>query len=566
MFKLSPLVALVLVLAACTSGGEETTTTKIVGTSSTTTLPQATTTSSPPDGFGGEAVVGIPFGLETLNPFQAGGIDGVRLVGNALWATVYDIDPDTWERIPDNVSALPSTANGGIEINEDGSMTVQYQVPRTATWSDGRPISGADIAFTAEAMSDLAFSGNVAVHPIMKTVVSTDSVEQVAWITFSAPNLVFEDALWIILPSHALEGVDLETGTDGSDWPSGGPFIVEEFTPGGPISLSRNTNYWKTDDSGRQLPYLDIVVFSPDRDVEGASFVAREVDMALVSAALETLALVEGESSNGAVLLKVATPVLEHLTFNFLEPRVVVNEGSMNDEVTFRQAVLRTLDPAIFDRPEAAWTGALPGVLTALDGSAWSTSAHDPAAAKDAITALENLLPVSVLTTTGNASLRIEIGTAMVDSFATMGVDLETSFIDSVEFFGEVLGEGAYDIGMWAWVNDGGYAEVLALMESLNPASVTGGFNGWGVGSSESDATARYSELVVAARSAADPDEFAAIVAEAEAILASELPLIPLFHRASYAAVWADRILNVVHNGTSSGLTWNVEAWQRAGE
>jgi ABC-type oligopeptide transport system substrate-binding subunit len=56
------------------------------------------------------------------------------------------------------------------------------------------------------------------------------------------------------------------------------------------------------------------------------------------------------------------------------------------------------------------------------------------------------------------------------------------------------------------------------------------------------------------------------IIAEAEAILAAELPLVPLFHRASYAAVWADGILSVVHNGTSSGLTWNVEAWQRAGE
>jgi ABC-type transport system substrate-binding protein len=448
MLKLASLVAFALVLAACTSAAEETTTTVAV-TSSTTTLPQATTTTSPPDGFGGEAVVGIPFGLNTLNPFQAGGLDGARLVGNALWATVYDMDPDAWERIPDNVSALPSTANGGIEINDDGSMTVQYQVPRTATWSDGRPISGADLAFTAEAMRDLAFAGNLAVDPIMKTVVSTDSVEQVAWITFSGPNLAFEDALWIILPSHALEGVDLERDTDGSDWPSGGPFMVEDFVAGEPISLVRNPNYWKT-------------------------------------------------TSNGAEMLKVATPVLEHLTFNFLEARDAANEISMNDEVTFRQAVPRSLDPAIFARPETVWTGSLPGVLTPLDGSAWATSAYDPTAASDAIIALENPLPTAVLTTTVNASLRTEIGMDMVKAFDSIGVDLETSFIDSVEFFGEVLGGGTYDIGMWAWVNDGGYGGVVNLMERLDPASTPDGFNGWGSGSAASEATIRYSELVVA--------------------------------------------------------------------
>ena len=137
---------------------------------------------------------------------------------------------------------------------------------------------------------------------------------------------------------------------------------------------------------------------------------------------------------------------------------------------------------------------------------------------------------------------------------------------DSLEFFGEVLGIGTYDLGMWAWANDGGYGSVIDLMELLDPASDTGGFNEWGVGLSASEASARYSELVVAARSTADAAAFAAIVSEAEAIIASELPLIPLFNRASHAAVWSDRISNVEHNGTSSDLTWNVEGWQRLGE
>lgn len=564
MFKTATLVALALVVAACTSGGDDTTTTSVT-TSSTTTLPQATTTTEPPDGFGGQAVVGLPFGVATLNPFQAGGSPEVRLVGNAVWATVYDIDPITWDRIPDNVTSLPSRMEGAIEINEDGSMTVQYQISRTATWSDGLPISGADLAFTAEAMRDLAFAGNTAVDPIMKTVLSTDSVEQVAWITFSEPNLLFEDALWIILPSHVLGGVNLETGTDGSEWPSGGPFMVEDFVPGGITSLVRNPNYWRTDDSGRQLPHLDRLVFIPTGD-EMEGFLAGTVDATVVPAVPEMLGAIEAISADGAELLKVATPILEHLTFNFVPARKMANASSMNDDVTFRAAVPRSLDPAIFDRPEVAWTGAWPGVLTALDGSRWADYRYDPDSASAAIVALENPDPVSVLTTTDNGSLRVEIGSAMRQSFEAMGVRLETSFIDSLEFFGEVLGVGTYDMGMWAWENDGGYSDIVALMESLDPTGDTVGFSGWGIGGSASDASVRYSELVIAARSTLNADEFAAIVAEAEAILASEIPLIPLFHRASYAAVWVNRIVNVEHNGSSSVLTWNVETWQRVGE
>jgi ABC-type transport system substrate-binding protein len=224
------------------------------------------------------------------------------------------------------------------------------------------------------------------------------------------------------------------------------------------------------------------------------------------------------------------------------------------------------LDPATFDRPDTAWSGSWPGVLTPTDGSAWGPYGYDPAAALDAVISLENLVPVSVLTTTGNGNLRIEVASDMRPSFEDMSVRLETTFIDSLEFFGEVLGIGTYDLGMWAWVNDGGYGSVIRLMEALDPVSDTGGFNGWGIGSSASEASARYSELVVAARSTVDTAEFAAIVSEAEAILASELPLLPLFNRASHAAVWADRISNVEHNGSSSDLTWNVEVWQRVGE
>lgn len=69
-----------------------------------------------------------------------------------MWATVYDLDPETWDKIPDNVTSLPTQSSGAIVDNGDGTATVQYQIVPRATWSDGMPMTGADLAFTAEAM------------------------------------------------------------------------------------------------------------------------------------------------------------------------------------------------------------------------------------------------------------------------------------------------------------------------------------------------------------------------------------------------------------------------------
>jgi peptide/nickel transport system substrate-binding protein len=236
------IVAIGIVIAACTPSDDGGGTTGVGDQGgqegASTTVAVSTSSTLPPDGFGGELVVGVDtFDITTLNPFAPDAF-GSRIVGNAIWATVYDIDPETWERVPDAVTALPS-ASRGIEVADDGAMTVRYEVRQGAAWSDGTPITGDDIAFTAEAMRDMALAGEGGVDPVMATVIATDSVEQVGYITFSDPTLAFEDALWIILPRQALEGVDLVDGTDGSDWPSGGPFVVDTFDPGPEVRLVR---------------------------------------------------------------------------------------------------------------------------------------------------------------------------------------------------------------------------------------------------------------------------------------------------------------------------------------
>jgi peptide/nickel transport system substrate-binding protein len=171
------------------------------------------------------------------------------------------------------------------------------------------------------------------------------------------------------------------------------------------------------------------------------------------------------------------------------------------------------------------------------------------------------------LATTGNGDYRIAVGDALVGSFERIGVDLDTSYLDSLIFFGETIGHGDFDIGMWAWVSDGGYANQLSLMELLNPASDAADvdFGDWGSGDSGGVGPETFSDLVAEARTTIDAQRFSEIVRMAENILADDLPLIPLFLRSSIAAVWPDSVAGVVHNGSLSEITWNVEMWQAPG-
>ena len=73
--------------------------------------------------------------------------------------------------------------------------------------------------------------------------------------------------------------------------------------------------------------------------------------------------------------------------------------------------------------------------------------------------------------------------------------------------------------------------------------------------------TARYAAILDEMAATADHDEFAALAAEAEQILADQVVIIPLVARTDVGAVWADEIGGFVHSPWL--FTWNVEDWHR---
>ncbi len=547
------LTAMVVVSASLATGCSPSSDDAPATTSSTLPTVVTTTTTVPPVP---SVAIGVRDADFDLNPLSSNPSDSQRIVGNAVWATVYDIDPLTWERIPDTVLGLPSQTSGGIELNDDGSMTVRYQVHPDARWSDGQPITGADLTFTAETMRDLALVAHGSVDPVMAGVIEVRSVENVAWITFDHQGLAFEDALWVILPQHALGDVDIAT-SDGLDWPSGGPFIPVEGS-GGSV-MTANPFYWKVDAEGRELPLIEQVFFVPYGKDPAGSFDAGDVDVV----ELDTGGSVDDWIvPDGSEVQRVPSPVLEHLTFNLATSRYEANPDSVNDLDAFRRAVAHTIDAeTLADQPGVYVDALHPGVLVPRNGSAFDVFMASPAAARDALAELENPNPSAVLSTTGNDDLRIAVAGSLVDAFEASGMELDTALVDSVVYFGDLIPAGSFDIGMWAWINDGSFASTVALLELLDPAGSSAGYSGWGRGDAASENSLRFSELVGEAKAATSRTQFESLIGEAETILADDLPLIPLFHRASFAAVRSDWVSGVQHNATNARLTWNIEQW-----
>ncbi|MDJ0923429.1 MAG: ABC transporter substrate-binding protein [Acidimicrobiia bacterium] len=580
--------AVALLVAACddSPGAESSLTTSptttaapqpVTSAPTTTTLAETTTTPAPNlKPTGGEAVIGLTRDQEppTLNPFQPGGDKlVVAMIGQAYLTGVYDIDGVTLELVPEVVTELPSVDNGGVVINEDGSMTVQYTIREEARWADGTPISGDDFEFTLQTILDPNLPINKDVY---QDIVGYEAGRKSFRFTLVAPTVRYELLFGTILPKHDVEGSDFENDWNDSIWVSGGPFVFESWEKGQAIRLVRNENYWKIDEeSGLDLPFLDGLRFQFVEDNESlvARFKGRILDVVRPpNSAIPELHELEAE---GIVVEALSGTLWEHLNFQFGPGRFERNPASANENVDYRRAVAHAIDrQRIVD--ELVGEGAVPlqsfvgQYIPVAPEMTWEKYGYDVALAREYAIAAWTDLGVeqltTVFTTTSNVDERVRISELLAEMMAEVGIVYENQLEISQLFFDETLRAGTWDLGQWAWNGGPGFSGLLGVLNEFDPAAAPGvGFNYYRWGTEESSVvnefTERYSEILAALSSSIDPDVVEPLAREAEGILADQVVIIPLYARIDAAAVWADTIGGFKHNPTAATLTWNVEDW-----
>ena len=577
---ITTLIGVALVAAACTGSGSDTTTT-VPPTTATTTSTTAPTTSSIepalPDIYGGEAVIGLEEEPATLNPFLPGGdSSAVNLVGQAWSVGVQDIDGDTLDLIPEVVVELPTVANEGVVLNEDGTMTVSYEIRPDAQWADGEPITGADFQFTLETIMDPSLPINKSVY---KDIVDSEAGERTYTYTLNLPTLQYELLFDVLIPEHQVSGTDFEADWNDRTWVSGGPFAFEAWESGEAIRFTKNESYWKTDADDNPLPYLDAIEY---RFVGGgedavAAFGARELDVLQGPGdprVAEDLLVFEPD---GASVEAKNGPVWVHLNFQFGDGRLQRNPESLNAVTTFRQAVMHTVDrqrivDELFDGRVAPLDSYVEAYAPSISQGLWAQYPHDPAKARQLFAEAAEEAGAEnvgvVFSTNANNDARVLVGGLLAEMFAEVGIEFDNQAEDGILFFGDTVTNGAWDVGMWAWLGSSGLSGLVNFHDVLDPEGAPpngSNFYRWGTPDSSviDESTERFSEVLTAMRSTVDNEEIAALVNEAEAILADQAVFLPLYGQPVTAAIWTDELEGFILNPTVAGFTWNVEEWRR---
>jgi len=160
------------------------------------------------------------------------------------------------------------------KVSKDGRQ-ISFRLRSGVSFSDGSPFTAEDVAYTIQLLMDPALhsatgdafrsgTGNVETKIISPTQISIRFPAQV-----SGLDRLFDQVA--ILSQHSAR----------KEMSVLGPFMVADYKPGSSVLLKRNPNYWKTDEQGRKLPYLDSIRLDiqPNRDVEMLRFKRDEIDL-----------------------------------------------------------------------------------------------------------------------------------------------------------------------------------------------------------------------------------------------------------------------------------------------
>ena len=167
------------------------------------------------------------------------------------------------------------------ESSADG-LTHTFHLRPGLVWSDGTPLTSADVLFSLQAALDPAVSSVIAGNltaggaPIRATAPDASTIV-FAYAGPAGQGAGLLDVL-TILPKHKLEAA-LAAGTFARAWSPGtapaeivgsGPFVLREHVAGERIVLERNPHYWRKAADGQPLPNLDRVILEvvPDQNAE----------------------------------------------------------------------------------------------------------------------------------------------------------------------------------------------------------------------------------------------------------------------------------------------------------
>ncbi len=203
-----------------------------------------------------------------VNQTVAGVVNSVCIEGLARTDTDGNYQPVLAKRVP-------TVENGGAKLVEGNKkLEVTWELQPGLKWSNGQPLTSADIVFTWQTwMKDAKVVNRQGFQDMEKIDTLNELTAVVTYKSIYAPYATNFDAG--LLPKNLLEKEADISKTEYVRKPlCSGPFMITDFKAGDAITAERNPNYRK---AGK--PYLDRIIFRsvPSREVALAQLKAGEV-------------------------------------------------------------------------------------------------------------------------------------------------------------------------------------------------------------------------------------------------------------------------------------------------
>lgn len=562
-------------------------------------LNQTRTSAPPPQGqVSRERVVGTQGGSlsyrlatppKTFNYVMASDVDTLLLTLYLMGGRLAEFDHDS-QRYAAALAESWQWATTGDE------RTLDVTLRDGLRFSDGHALTADDVLFTLRAIYDERTGSPVFREAMMiggRPIEASAQDARHLRLRFPEPVAAPENYLsnLAVLPRHVLEA-DFNKGTfkdayaitsDPQQIVVAGAFVPESVRAGERFTLKRNPNYWKRDQAGTALPYLDGLVLEVVSDANNG--MARlSQGMLDVFDRIRPSDYASLRSSQGPVRAYDLGPglITDHLIFNLNlgqqngKPVVDPTKSAWFTDVRFRRAVSHAIDR------QSIATSTLQGLATPLYGfispgnRAWAATdlprtEYDLGRARSLLSEAGFQVRGSqdapelydgkgnrvqwTLIVPAESEPRVATAAVIQEDLARLGMKVQIATTETSQVTARLAQSYDYDVILFGTAvtepDPSGYTNFL---RSSSPT------HQW-YPKQEKPATqweARIDDLVAQQARERDPQRRAAVFHEVQQILAEQMPVVPLITRHIIAAA-NQRIGNYRPSPIYPYSLWNAD-------
>lgn len=488
---------------------------------------------------------------------------------------------------PRMIKRMPSLENGLMKINDDGSLSITYELRKGMKWHDGAPVTANDAKFQWEVM----ISGAPVTTNYFESSVSEVTVIDDLTFTITLPEPLSNAELgssvyayyfgWFQLPEHVYRK-DFEAARESGKWDDfvtkatknpimTGPYKFKEYAEGQYVILEAFDGYFM----GR--PNIDQIVMKiiPDSDVTFASTLNGEIDFGRYTLDLKQSIQLQNQHSNVFNVFFTPNIAYDNLNLNLRDPKDTTKPHPILGDKKVRQAILHAINREQISNVVYSglaevvdtWITDLHQMRDALKSPLVKHYEYNLDKAKGLLAEAgwklnnrgvmeKNGVPLEFTLSLASGYSSSQMTAQIIQGMLKqVGINVKIDAKPALVIWTEVFPYGDFDALLSGWgygVSDEA-ANYWTSDQIPSEANFWGGTNYTGWANSEND------EIINAAARELDPEKKVALYEKHFALWTDELPSLPLV--VAPTPHFAKKYIKSFNSGYDNGLGWIIQNW-----